>query len=44
MKRLQPGKWISHKFQQDQAVQAYQLLDNSPELALQVVLEYGNTK
>ena len=40
LKRLQPEKWITHKFPLDQAAQAYQLLDSSPELALQVVFEY----
>ena len=40
LKRLQPEKWITHRFSLDQAAQAYQLLDSSPELALQVVFEY----
>lgn len=38
--RLKPDKWITHKFPQEAAAQAYQLLDNSPELALQVILDY----
>ncbi len=40
MERLHPEKWITHKFQLDQAPQAYQLLDNSPEQALQVIFDY----
>jgi 2-desacetyl-2-hydroxyethyl bacteriochlorophyllide A dehydrogenase len=40
LERIQPGKWISHKFQLEQAAQAYQLLDSSPELALQIIFNY----
>jgi 2-desacetyl-2-hydroxyethyl bacteriochlorophyllide A dehydrogenase len=40
MRRIQPEKWITHKFKLDEASQAYQLLDNSPELALQVIFAY----
>jgi 2-desacetyl-2-hydroxyethyl bacteriochlorophyllide A dehydrogenase len=41
LKRLKPQKWITHRFPLNQAAQAYQLLDSSPEQALQVIFEYG---
>ncbi len=41
LKRIQPQKWITHQFPLDQAAQAYELLDNSPEQALQVILDYS---
>jgi threonine dehydrogenase-like Zn-dependent dehydrogenase len=40
LKRIQPEKWVTHKFPFDQATQAYQLLDGSPELALQIIFTY----
>ncbi len=40
LKRLRPQKWITHRFPLAQAMQAYQLLDNSPEQTLQTVLDY----
>jgi 2-desacetyl-2-hydroxyethyl bacteriochlorophyllide A dehydrogenase len=40
LKRIRPEKWITHKFSLDQAVEAYQILDESPELAIQVVFNY----
>jgi threonine dehydrogenase-like Zn-dependent dehydrogenase len=41
LKRIRPEKWITQKFPLEQASQAYQLLDNSPELAIQVVFTYS---
>lgn len=38
--RLQPEKWITHRFSIEDAADAYRLLDESPEQALQVVLTY----
>ncbi len=38
--RLHPEKWITHRFPLDRAAQAYQLLDESPAEALQVVFQY----
>ena len=40
LKRIQPEKWITHKFPLEQAAQAYQLLDSSPELAIQIIFNY----
>jgi 2-desacetyl-2-hydroxyethyl bacteriochlorophyllide A dehydrogenase len=37
-----PSKFITHRFPVEEAAQAYQLLDQEPETALQVVLEYGD--
>jgi 2-desacetyl-2-hydroxyethyl bacteriochlorophyllide A dehydrogenase len=39
--RLQPQKLITHHFKLGQASEAYELLDQSPETAIQVVLEYS---
>jgi 2-desacetyl-2-hydroxyethyl bacteriochlorophyllide A dehydrogenase len=38
--RLQPERLISHRFPISQAAQAYQLLDQSPEQAIQIVMTY----
>lgn len=38
--RIQPEQWITHRFPLEQAAQAYQLLDESPGEAIQVVFEY----
>jgi threonine dehydrogenase-like Zn-dependent dehydrogenase len=40
LRRIQPEKWITHKFPFEQAAQAYQILDISPELALQIIFTY----
>lgn len=40
LKRIQPEKWITHRFALNQAAQAYQLLDESPEQAIQVIFTY----
>ncbi len=39
--RLQPHKWITHEFAVADAAEAYRLLDQAPESALQVVLKYA---
>jgi 2-desacetyl-2-hydroxyethyl bacteriochlorophyllide A dehydrogenase len=39
--RIQPGKWITHRFPLDGAQEAYRLLDESPELVIQVVFEHA---
>ncbi len=41
LKRFQPEKWITHQFAVGDAAQAYHLLDESPEQAIQVVLNYS---
>ena len=38
--QLQPKRLITHHFPIEQAAQAYQLLDQSPEQAIQIVLTY----
>jgi 2-desacetyl-2-hydroxyethyl bacteriochlorophyllide A dehydrogenase len=38
--RLRPGRLITHRFPLQEAVRAYELLDGSPESAIQVVLTY----
>jgi 2-desacetyl-2-hydroxyethyl bacteriochlorophyllide A dehydrogenase len=40
LERIRPEKWITHRFPIDQAADAYRLLDQSPQDALQVILEY----
>ena len=40
LQRIQPEKWITHKFPLEQAAQAYQLLDSSPETAIQIIFDY----
>jgi 2-desacetyl-2-hydroxyethyl bacteriochlorophyllide A dehydrogenase len=41
LKRIQPGKWITHHFDIGQAASAYRLLDESPERAIQVVFDHA---
>jgi 2-desacetyl-2-hydroxyethyl bacteriochlorophyllide A dehydrogenase len=38
--RIQPEKWITHRFAFDQAADAYHLLEQNPQEALQVILDY----
>ncbi len=40
LKRIKPSKWITHRYALEQAADAYQLLDESPEEAIQVVFNY----
>jgi 2-desacetyl-2-hydroxyethyl bacteriochlorophyllide A dehydrogenase len=40
IRRIQPQKWITHRFPLEQAGEAYQLLDKSPGEAIQVILTY----
>ena len=40
IRRIQPQKWITHRFPLEQAREAYQLLDKSPAEAIQVMLTY----
>jgi 2-desacetyl-2-hydroxyethyl bacteriochlorophyllide A dehydrogenase len=41
LERIRPSQWITHRFQIAQAAEAYRILDQTPELALQVVFEYS---
>ena len=38
--RIQPQKWITHRFSLDDAAKAYQLLDENPQETIQVIFEY----
>lgn len=40
LERIHPEKWITHRFGIDNAQEAYRLLDQKPQEALQVVLDY----
>jgi 2-desacetyl-2-hydroxyethyl bacteriochlorophyllide A dehydrogenase len=40
LERIQPQKWITHRFSLDNAAKAYQLLDENPGETIQVVFDY----
>jgi 2-desacetyl-2-hydroxyethyl bacteriochlorophyllide A dehydrogenase len=40
LERIQPQKWITHRFSLDQAKEAYALLDENPQEAIQIILQY----
>jgi threonine dehydrogenase-like Zn-dependent dehydrogenase len=40
LKRIQPQKWITHRYPIKDAAQAYKLLDESPQETIQVVFNY----
>lgn len=39
--RIQPQKWITHRFPVEEAEQAYKLLDGTPQETIQVVFDYN---
>jgi len=41
LRRHQPEKWITHRLPVAEAAEAYRVLDQSPEQAIQVVLDYS---
>lgn len=41
LRRIQPQKWITHRFCIQQAAEAYRLLDENPQETIQVVFEYS---
>ena len=41
LKRIKPEKWITHRFPIEEAKAAYQLLDENPHEAIQVVINYN---
>jgi threonine dehydrogenase-like Zn-dependent dehydrogenase len=41
IERIQPEKWITHRFTLDRAADAYRLLDQDPQEVIQVILEYS---
>jgi len=40
LKRIQPQKWVTHRFPIEDASKAYELLDKNPQDAIQVVFDY----
>lgn len=40
LERLKPEKWITHRFSMDRASEAYRLLDENPDEAMQVIFDY----
>ena len=40
LERIQPARWITHRFALEQASEAYGLLDQHPEETIQVVIDY----
>jgi threonine dehydrogenase-like Zn-dependent dehydrogenase len=42
LERIKPERWITHRFAIDQATDAYRLLDQNPQEALQVILDYNS--
>ena len=40
LKRIQPQKWITHRFPIEEAGRAYRLLDESPQETIQVIFNY----
>lgn len=40
LKRIQPQKWITHRFRIEEAEKAFRLLDENPQETIQVVFEY----
>lgn len=40
LKRIQPQKWITHRFPIEEAEKAYRLLDEKPQETIQVIFEY----
>ena len=41
LKRIQPQKWITHRFLIEEAEKAYQLLDENPQETIQVLFTYN---
>jgi len=41
IRRIQPGRWITHRVPVERAADAYRMLDESPDEAIQIVLQYS---
>lgn len=41
LERIQPEKWITHRFSIDDAAAAYRLLDERPQETIQILFTYG---
>jgi threonine dehydrogenase-like Zn-dependent dehydrogenase len=39
--RIQPQKWITHRFPIEKAEMAYQLLDENPNETIQIIFDYS---
>jgi len=42
LERIQPQKWITHRFPLDEADKAYRLLDENPQEAIQVIFQHSH--
>lgn len=42
LRRIQPQKWITHRFPIEEAEEAYRLLDENPQETIQVIFEYNH--
>jgi 2-desacetyl-2-hydroxyethyl bacteriochlorophyllide A dehydrogenase len=40
--RVQPQKWITHRFTLNEAAEAYRLLDENPQETIQVIFQYNH--
>jgi 2-desacetyl-2-hydroxyethyl bacteriochlorophyllide A dehydrogenase len=41
LQRIQPEKWITHRFPLEEAGKAYQLLDENPQETIQIIFDYS---
>jgi 2-desacetyl-2-hydroxyethyl bacteriochlorophyllide A dehydrogenase len=41
LKRIQPQKWITHRFPIEESGKAYELLDKNPQETIQVIFDYS---
>jgi len=41
LKRIQPQKWITHRFPIEEANKAYELLDKNPQATIQILFTYS---
>ncbi len=42
LERIQPEKWITHRFPIEEAEEAYRLLDENPQETIQIIFEYSS--
>jgi len=41
LERIQPEKWITHRFPIERAEEAYRLLDENPQETIQILVTYS---
>jgi threonine dehydrogenase-like Zn-dependent dehydrogenase len=41
LERVQPEKWITHRFPIERAAEAYRLLDENPQETIQILVTYS---